>query len=63
LPFWCNYRYFSNWSFRFLETSLLFVAIHIERQIIGKNNITPSMRTNCVITFHVSLQNFRFKNH
>jgi hypothetical protein len=61
--FGCNSRYFSKLGFRFLVTSLLFVAIYTDRQGIGKNNITPNMKTNSVIIFYASLQNRRFKNH
>jgi hypothetical protein len=55
LPFWCNFRYFSNLVFRLLETSLLLTAIHIDRHVIGKNNIKTNMESNCVIIFYTSL--------
>jgi hypothetical protein len=42
-------------GFKFLVTLLLFVAIHIDRQIIGKNNITPKMEIKHIIIFYVLL--------
>jgi hypothetical protein len=62
LFFWFNSMYFSNWSFRFLEASLLLVAIHIDRQEIGKNNIAPKMETNHTIIFYASLRIHRLEN-
>jgi hypothetical protein len=41
--------YFSNLVFKFLVTSLLIAAIHIDRQGIHENNITPNMRTNYIV--------------
>jgi hypothetical protein len=63
LPFTCDSRYFSNLVFRFLVTSPLIVVRHIDRQRVGKNNITPKMETNHTIIFYTSLQNCRFENH
>jgi hypothetical protein len=39
-------------GFRFLVTSLLCAAIHIDRHVIGKNNITRKMKTNHTIIFY-----------
>jgi hypothetical protein len=41
--------YFSNLVFKFLVTSLLIAAIHIDRQGIHENNITANMRTNYIV--------------
>jgi hypothetical protein len=48
--------------FEFLVTSLLLVAIHIDRQKIYKNNITPNMKTNCVGIYYAPLRDRRFEN-
>jgi hypothetical protein len=53
--FGANSRYFSNLVFMFYETSLLIVAIHIDEQRIGKNNITSKMETNHTIIFYTTL--------
>jgi hypothetical protein len=50
-------------SFKFFVTSLLITTIHIDRQRVGKNNITPKMEINHTIIFYVSLRDRRIKNH
>jgi hypothetical protein len=61
--FSANSRYFSNLVFRFHKTSLLIVAIHIDEQRIGKNNITPKMETNYTIIFYATLRDRRFESY
>jgi hypothetical protein len=39
-------------GFIFLVISLLYAAIHIDKHVIGKNNITPKMETNHTIIFY-----------
>jgi hypothetical protein len=43
-------------------TSLLFVAIHTNRQEVHKNNSTSNMRTNNVRIFYAVLRERRFRN-
>jgi type III secretory pathway component EscR len=50
-------------GFSFLVISLLLVAIHTNKQIMGTNNIPPNMRINCVVIFYESRRDRRFKNH
>jgi hypothetical protein len=45
-------RYFTNLVFKWLITSLLLVAI--QKHYIGKINITPIMRTCCIIMIYAS---------
>lgn len=50
-------------DFRFLITSLLFIAIHTYRHVIDKDNITPKLETNDRIIVYSSRRNPRFKNN
>jgi hypothetical protein len=56
-------RYFPNLGFRFLATSVLFVAIHIDIQGIYKYNITPNTKTSHTLLFYAMLRDRRFENH
>jgi hypothetical protein len=48
-------RCFSMLIFKFLVTSLLFVALHTNKQGVHKHNSTPNMRANIVRVFYALL--------
>jgi hypothetical protein len=50
-------------GFRFVVATLLCSAIHIDRHVICKNNITQNMETNYVGIFYTLLRTYRFENH
>jgi hypothetical protein len=52
--------YFSNLVFRFLVTSLLFVAIQTNN---GYDNNTPNMKLNYVEIFYAPLRDRGLENH
>jgi hypothetical protein len=49
--------------FTFLVTSLLFIAIHINEQIMVIITLHQNMRAISVRKFHASLRDRRFENH
>jgi hypothetical protein len=50
-------------GFRFLVTSLLFVAIHANKQIMDTITLHQTMETNFEIIIYTSLRDRGFENH
>jgi hypothetical protein len=56
--------YFYNLVFKFhIVTSLLCITIDTYMHVIGKNSITPYMKTNHTIIFYTLLRCRRFENN
>jgi hypothetical protein len=65
LPYTCEFNNSGvspKLSFKFLVTSFLLVAIHINKKIVDTITLRKSMKINLTIIFYASLRGRRFEN-